>query len=108
MSKILFDQGTPVAIRHVLARHEVHTARECGWDTLTNGELLKEAEAGGFEVLLTTDQNLVHQQNLIGRRIAIVVLGGNRWSRVRLVLDSIAEAVDAAEPGSLSLVEVPR
>jgi hypothetical protein len=42
---------------------------------LTNGELLTAAEEAGFDVLLTTDKNIQYQQNLTGRRIAIVVLG---------------------------------
>lgn len=84
---ILFDQGTPVGIRKHLSQHTVKTAREQGWSTLTNGELLGEAERAGFEVFLTPDKNLVHQQNLIGRKIAIVVLGQNRWKLVRARLE---------------------
>lgn len=48
---ILFDQGTPVGIRHALTQHSVKTAREEGWSTLLNGELLRAAEEAGFEVL---------------------------------------------------------
>ena len=54
---VLFDQGTPVGIRDALLGHVVKTARQQGWDTLFNGELLRVAEAGGFDVLLTTDKN---------------------------------------------------
>ncbi len=61
---ILFDQNTPVKIREVLAGHTIKTAREQGWSTLLNGELLRAAAAAGFDLLLTTDQNIVHQQNL--------------------------------------------
>jgi hypothetical protein len=49
-------------------------ARAQGWDTLSNGDLLKAAEEAGFEVLLTTNTNLPHQQNLKGRKLAIVIL----------------------------------
>jgi len=62
--KILFDQGTPVPLRRSLPKHEVATAFERGWAALQNGELLSAAEAEGFEVLVTTDQNLRYQQNL--------------------------------------------
>lgn len=71
---ILFDQGTPVGIRDSLQGHVVKTARQQGWSTLLNGELLRMAEEAGFDLLLTTDTNLAHQQNLSDRRIAIVAL----------------------------------
>ncbi|MBJ7391888.1 MAG: hypothetical protein JHC85_09990 [Chthoniobacterales bacterium] len=67
--KILFDQGTPVPLRHYLPEHEVATAAEMGWSQLNNGELLATATANGFEVLVTTDQNLRYQQNLEDRAI---------------------------------------
>jgi hypothetical protein len=76
---VLFDQGTPVPIRPFLIGHTVKTAAEQGWSTLSNGNLLNAAEAAGFEVLVTTDKNFTHQQNLQGRRIAIVVLGNQQW-----------------------------
>ena len=72
--KVLFDQGTPVPLRRHLANHQVSTAFELGWATLKNGELLRQAEAAGFSVLITTDRNLKHQQNLSERTIALVVL----------------------------------
>ena len=71
--KILFDQGTPVPLRGALGGHEVVTAYERGWGKMKNGDLLREAEAGGFEVFTTTDQNLGYQQNLKERRLAILV-----------------------------------
>ena len=80
--RVLFDQAAPVPIAAYLREHTVRTASEEGWDTLTNGELLRVAEAAGFEVLLTADNNLAYQQNLKGRRIAIVALTGNRWRLV--------------------------
>ena len=61
-------------LRDALTDHHVETAYERGWSTLENGELLRAAEAEGFDVFVTTDRNLQHQQNLSGRIIAIVVL----------------------------------
>jgi hypothetical protein len=103
---ILFDQGTPVAIRNALSGHVVKTAYEQGWSTLLNGELLRVAEEAGFDVLLTTDKNLAYQQNLSGRKIAIVALSRNRWSLIEPVLGRIAEIVGQARPGSYVLVEI--
>jgi hypothetical protein len=104
---ILFDQGTPVGIRNSLKGHVVKTAREQGWGTLLNGDLLRVAEDAGFEVLLTTDKNLIHQQNLSDRKIAIVVLGNSRWSLIEPALQRIVDTVDAAKPASYTLVEIP-
>ena len=104
--RVLFDQGTPVGIRKFLIGHIVNTAYERGWSTLLNGELLRVAEEAGFEVLLTTDKNLVYQQNLSERKIAIVALGKSRWSLIEPVLSRIAAAIDAAKAGSYTLVEI--
>jgi hypothetical protein len=90
---VLFDQGTPVGIRKSLSEHTVRTAAEQGWSTLLNGELLRAAETAGFDVLLTTDTSLRFQQNLEGSRLAVVILGRNRWKLVRRMLPEIAAAV---------------
>jgi hypothetical protein len=104
--QILFDQGTPIGIRRALLQHDVKTAREKGWSTLLNGDLLRAAEEAGFDAPLTTDTNLRYQQNLQPRRLAIVALRGNRWSLVRDKLPQIVAAVEAAKPGSYTLVEI--
>ena len=67
----------------------------------------KAAEEAGFDILLTTDQNLVYQQNLNNRKIAIVALGRNRWSLIEPALQRIALAVSAVQPGSYTLVDIP-
>jgi hypothetical protein len=78
----------------------VATAHEQGWATLTNGELLAAAESA-FDVFVTTDQNLRHQQNLAGKRLAILVLPTTSWPRLRLHAAAIAAAVAALRPGEL-------
>lgn len=105
--RILFDNGTPKPIARTLAGHEVSFAHRIGWHELKNGELLRQAEEAGYEVLLTSDKNIRYQQNLFGRRIAIVVLGNQQWPDVSLHLDRIATAVNAATPGSYTEVEIP-
>ncbi len=59
--RILFDQGTPVPIRRYLVGHSVSVSADLGWERLRNGELLSAAEKADYEVLLTTDKNLVYQ-----------------------------------------------
>jgi hypothetical protein len=105
--RILFDHGTPSGIVRSLAGHEVTEAIERGWDRISNGELLTIAEAAGFELLLTTDKNIRYQQNLKGRKIAIVVLGNSAWRTVRKHLDRVVAAVNAATPGSFAEVDIP-
>jgi hypothetical protein len=73
----------------------------------SNGELLGLAERAGFDLLLTTDKRIRYQQNLTGRKIAIVVLGNSTWRDVRLYLDRIADAVNAATPSSYAEVNIP-
>jgi hypothetical protein len=105
---VLFDHVTPSGIARFLVGHVVTKAKDRGWDTLSNGDLLAVAESGGFDVLLTCDKNMRYQQNLTGRRIALVVLGTPQWPRVRLHLDAIVAAVNAAAPGSYIEVDIPR
>ena len=104
---VLFDHSTPAPLSSYLTGHIVTKAKDRGWDKLTNGDLLAEAERAGFDVLLTADNNMRHQQNLAGRRLALVVLSTPQWPRVRLHLDMIATAVNAATPGSYIEVEIP-
>jgi hypothetical protein len=86
---ILFDHVTPAGIARFLPDHTVTEAKDRGWNTLTNGDLLAEAERAGFDVLLTADKNMRHQQNL-----------------VRLHVARIAAAVSAATPGSYIAVNL--
>jgi hypothetical protein len=105
--RVLFDNGAPRGVASALLDHSVDEARLHGWDTLRNGELLDAAEAAGFDVFVTTDRNIRHQQNLANRKIAIVVLGKGRWRLIKNRLAEIAAAVAAAKPGSFVEVEIP-
>lgn len=97
---ILLDHVTPSGIARHLRGHTVTKAKDRGWDALANGDLLIQAELAGFDVLLTADKNMRYQQNLKGRKIAIVVLSTPRWPAVKLHLEKIAAAVYAAQPGT--------
>jgi len=104
--KVVFDQGTPVPLRRHLGVHDVATAAEMGWSRLTNGELLAAATEAGFEVFVTTDQNLRYQQNLRNRTIAIVVLMSASWPRIEKKADEIAQAINALGNGDYVEVEI--
>jgi hypothetical protein len=105
--RILFDQGTPAPLIPFLTGHTVTKAKDAAWDRLVNGELLKAAEEAGFEVLNTTDKNMVKQQNLKGRVLAIVVLGNSQWRIVQRHVRKIAAAVNSATPGGYREVDIP-
>jgi hypothetical protein len=104
---VLFDQGTPVPLRTFLAGHTVETAGQRGWDKLKNGELLEAAEEAGFEVLVTPDKNIRYQQNLTLRRIALVVLGNPQWPVLCQHVERVVIAINAAQPGSYTVVDIP-
>jgi hypothetical protein len=103
---ILFDHVTPNGVARFLAGHTVIRAKDRGWDTLSNGELLEAAERDGFDVLVTADKNMRYQQDLRTRRIALVVLSTPQWPVVKLHLKAIAAAVNAATAGSYAEVEL--
>jgi hypothetical protein len=106
---ILFDHVTPKGIARALVGHTVTKAKDRGWDTLSNGDLLAAAERRPVSMSLlppiTADKNMRYQQNLAGLRIALVVLGTPQWPVVKLHLEKIAAAVTAATPGSYTEVK---
>ena len=81
------------------------TLAEKGWSDKDNGELLDLAEREGYEILVTTDQNLRYQQNLEGRQVGIVVLLSANWPAVRLRAQEIGQAIAAVRPGKV--IKVP-
>jgi len=95
---ILFDQGTPVPLRDHLIGHIVQTAFELGWSNLENGALLAAAE-GTFDLLITTDQQLRHQQNLATRKISVLVLMTTSWPRIKENLPKIIDALSIIRTG---------
>ena len=105
--KLLFDQGAPVPLLRFLPNHAVETAYEKGWSDIQNGELLARAEAEGFDVLVTTDQNLRYQQNLSNRRISIVVLLTTSWPRIKAQAETIKHLIDHLLPGSYLEIPIP-
>jgi hypothetical protein len=106
--RILFDRNVPVKVRGFLSQHEVWTIAELNWSPrLKNGELLNAAEAAGFDILLTCDQNIRYQQNLAGRKLALVILTSNLWPSVRNCGPAIELAVENSAPGSCQTITVP-
>ena len=74
---------------------------------MTNGDLLGIAESEGFDLLITTDQNMRHQQNIAARRLAVLVLLSGAWPYARSSIEEIRAAVAGAQPGELREVPIP-
>lgn len=102
MPRVLFDEGVPRQVLRAFPRGEAVTIDRAGLKGVGNGRLLLEAEARGFEVLVTSDKNMRHQNNLAGRRLAVVVLPYANWPALSCMLDEIATAVAAARPGTFT------
>jgi len=104
--KILFDQGTPVPLRSHLTSHTVDTAYERDWSSLTNGDLLAAAEAEGYSLMITTDQNLRYQQNISSRQIGILVLMTTSWPKIQTQISRVIEAVDSIKAGDYLEIQI--
>ena len=105
--RILLDHCVPKPIRRYLAGHDVKTAYQMGWQELSNGRLLTEAEHE-FDVLLTVDQNINHQQNMAGRQLAIVVLcaADNRLETLLPLVPNLLSILTIVENGKVYRVDV--
>lgn len=73
---------------------------------MVNGDLINSAEQDGYEVLITTDQSMKHQQNLTGRRLAIIVLLSGSWPYAESRIQEIRAAVAELQPGELREVSL--
>ena len=102
--KILLDECLPLDFRHHLPGYEVHTAVWAGFKSLKNGRLLQEAESAGYSVFLTTDQGIPDQQNLFGRRIAVLVIRSrtNQIEDLLLTVGAILMELEKIQPGQIA------
>ena len=81
---------------------------EIGWELLENGELIRKAEEEGYEVIVTTDQNMRYQQNLTGYQLGIVVLMATAWPRVQHRIEEIRATIGEVQAGQVREVPIPR
>ena len=102
--KILLDECLPVDFRHHLPGHEVHTAEWAGLKGLKNGQLLRDVESAGYDVFLTTDQGIPHQQNLVGRNISVLVVRSrtNQIEDLLLAVGAILVELKRIQPGQIA------
>lgn len=82
--KIILDESVPQKLRLLIeANHTVVTVWFQGWSGLKNGALLAAAEEADFELFITADQEIGYQQNLTGRKMALLVLSTNNWDFIK-------------------------
>ena len=105
--KILLDECVPSPLRKLLADHECHTAQEMGWKSIRNGELLALAE-GKFDLFITADQGLAYEQNLRGRRIAILELSTNKLRPIEAAAAQLRDAIATMSGTEFRRLEIPR
>jgi predicted nuclease of predicted toxin-antitoxin system len=103
--KVLLDENLDHALRNLLGQHEVVTVAYMRWAGLKNGELLQTAEDNGIDVLVTGDATLSYEQNLTGRRLAVVALSAIQLPIIRTHLPKIIAAIDNARPGTFQAVD---
>jgi hypothetical protein len=105
--RVLVDECVDWRLSRDLVGHDVKTARQMGWSTIRNGELLASA-AKEFDVFVTVDRNLSFQQNLPAFSIAVIVLRAktNRLSDLRLLVPDLLAAIPTAKPSAVTYVGV--
>jgi predicted nuclease of predicted toxin-antitoxin system len=106
--RILLDESLPRDLRLLLPQHEVSTVVACGWSGIRNGKLLALA-ATRFDMFLTADQNIEHQQNLLRLPLPVVVLVAvsNRIESLEPLMPKLQELLTAIKPKTLYRVGDP-
>ena len=97
--KIILDENLPRPLKQAFSAHTVTTVQEKGFAGTLNGALLARLE-GAFDVFITADKNLRYQQNLSGRKLAIVELPTNRLPLLKTIVPRIVSAVESVAPGA--------
>ena len=82
----------------LLIGHACTNAQKRGWEAIKNGDLLRLAEHE-FDLFITPDQGIRYQQNLAGRRLAILELSTNDLRRIQAVADALQTAVSTMRAG---------
>jgi hypothetical protein len=93
-------------MRRLLPQHFITSVQAQGWSGVRNSELLQQAQSQ-FDLFITADQNIRYQQNLSGRRIAILELSTNDLRRILAASALVEEAVDKIQPLKIQRLEIP-
>ena len=103
--KVFVDECVDWRLSRDLIGHQVMTARQMGWTSIENGELLA-LTSEEFDVFVTVDRNLAFQQNPVGLRIAVMVLRAptNRLADLRPLVPELLNAIASAKPGVVTMI----
>jgi len=105
--KLLLDENLPRQLKKDLADHMAYTAVEMGWNGKDNGELLSLLIENNFEVLLTGDKNLQHQQNFQAYPIPVLVLNALfiNYPSLKPLVPKILEALETELPPGPTIIK---
>ncbi len=105
--RILIDECLPRQLKGWLAgRHDALTVQDMGWANIKNGKLLQLAEKAGFDVFVTADKNIYHQQNFTGLRLSTIVIPSNRKRRVQESVPAFLQSLENVQPGQKVVMDL--
>ncbi len=104
--RLLLDENLDWRLRHDLVDHQVESVPLIGWAGIENGELLRKAVETRFDVLVTMDSNMVHQQNIERHAIAVVALraASNRLADTRPLMPALLALLPNIKPGTVTFL----
>jgi hypothetical protein len=106
LKRIILDEGVPRQVARYLPGHDVTDVHEAGWNGMKNGRLLALIEKAGFEVFISNDKRIEFDQNWSRRPFAALLLSTNHWRTLKPNVGNIEVAVETAEPGQVTRVDV--
>jgi predicted nuclease of predicted toxin-antitoxin system len=109
MIRVLIDECLPKQLKRWLAEIdtdlEIQTIKDAGWEGMKNGVLIRAAN-GKFDVLVTADKNMHHQQNFVGLDISVLVYPTNRAKTVKLGVSALALSLKKIKPGQKTVMDM--
>jgi predicted nuclease of predicted toxin-antitoxin system len=104
--RLLLDENLDWRLRRDLLDHQVESVPLIGWAGIENGELLRKAVEAGFDVLVTMDSNMVHQQDIGQYAIAVVALraASNRLADTRSLMVALLAVLPQVKPGTVTFL----
>jgi predicted nuclease of predicted toxin-antitoxin system len=105
--RVLLDENLNWRLKRDLPGHDVESVPLLGWAGIQNGALLQKAVENGFDILVTMDSNMVHQQDLAVHAIAVIVLRAcsNRLEDTRPLMPAVLQALPHAAKGVRTIIE---
>jgi hypothetical protein len=106
--RVFLDEYVDWRLSRDIVGHQIMTARQMGWTSIENGELLAPISRE-FDVFVAVDRNLSFQQNLAAVTIAVIVLRAptNRLADLKPLVPSLLAAVASAKPGMVTIIDQP-